>query len=376
MTFDLETLRLIWWALLGLVMVVFVLCEGITLGVCLLLAMLGKTESQRLTLVSSVAPISMIGLAWFIVMLVIVFAAWPIAYAVTMASIFPLMLLVLLTMLLRPLTLYFYHAINQPLWQQYRSKVLAASGIVPAALLGLLAGNMLKGIPFHLDSDMRILFLGDFAGLFNPFSVLVAACCLALLILHSAAFLQLKSSGDLQQQAKVLNLKAGGAFILLFILVGLWIMHLEGYHIDSDILPDAASNPLSKFVKRGEGLWLDNYEHLPLLWGLPVLAFSGGLAAILLAKLDKSYPAMIASSFCVSMVVLTFGVSMFPFLLPSNISLNSSMTVWDSSASYVTLQSLLRVAVFALPLMIISTRWVFGFFTHSNHGQLTDECGN
>jgi cytochrome d ubiquinol oxidase subunit II len=318
----------------------------------------------------------MSGLAWFIVMLVIVFAAWPIAYAVTMASVFPLILLVLLTMLLRPLALYFYHAINQPLWQRYGPKVLAASGIVPATLLGLLAGNLLKGIPFHLDSDMRILFLGDFAGLFNPFSMLVAACCLALLALHGAIFLQLKSSGELQQQAKALTLPAGGAFIALFVLAGLWIMHLEGYHIDSDILPKAASNPLAKFVKRGEGLWLDNYEHLPLLWMLPILAFSSGLAAVLLAKWDKTYPAMLASSLCVSMVVMIFGVSMFPFLLPSNISLNSSMTIWDSSASHVTLQSLLWVAVFALPMMIISTRWVFCLFAHSHHVQVADELGD
>lgn len=372
MTLDLESLRLIWWALLGLVMVSFVLCEGLTLGVCLLLPVLGKTESQRLSLISSIAPVSMGNFAWFIAMLAIVFAAWPIAYAVTMASIFPLILLILLAMLLRPLALYFHHASNHPLWQQYSPKVLIFGGMVPAMLLGLLAGNLLKGIPFHLDSDMHIRFLGDFTGLFNPFSMLVAACCTTLLALHGAVFIQLKSCGELQLQAKALTLHVGVAFLLLFAVTGLWIMHLEGYHIDSDIFPNAASNPLAKFVKRGEGLWLDNYEHLPLLSALPVLAFTSGLATVLLAKWDKSYLAMIASSLCISMVVLTFGVSMFPFLLPSNISLNSSMTIWDSSASVVTLQILLWVAVFALPMMIIITRWVYCLFSHSHQSRLSD----
>lgn len=376
MGFDLETLRLIWWALLGLVMVGFVLCEGLTLGVCLLMPVLGKTESQRLTLITSIVPFSMGNLAWFITMLAIVFAAWPIAYAVTMASVFPLMLLILLAILLRPLAMYFHHASNQPLWQQYSTKVLVVGGAVPAALLGLLAGNMLKGLPFHLDSDMRILFLGDFAGLFNLFSILVAANAVTLLVLHGSVFLQLKSSGELQQQAKAMVVRAGVAFLLLFAVTGLWIMHLEGYHIDSDILPDAASNPLAKFVKRGEGLWLDNYEHLPLLWALPGLAFTGGLVTVLLAKWNQNYPAMIASSLCVGMVVLTFGVSMFPFLLPSNISLNSSMTIWDSSAGFVTLQSLLWVAVFAMPMMMISTRWVFCLFSRSSRDQEIIEDGD
>ena len=362
MTFDLETLRLIGWALLGFAMLGLALYEGLSMGVMLLLPVLGVKDEDRQALLNSIAPTSMANLAWLVIMVAIVFAAWPIVYAVTMASFYPLLILVLLALILRPLALFFLDAFEDQRWRQYGYKALVASGLLPAVLLGLLVGNLLKGIPFHLDSDMRIVFLGDFPGLFNLFSILVAATCLALLAMHASVFLQLRTLAELRSQAQAMTIRAGVAFIILFAASGLWITHLEGYHITSDILPNDPSNPLAKFVKRSEGLWLDNYEHLPVLWAIPVLAFIGGLAAMLLAKWERTYWAMIASSSCVAMVVLTFGISMFPFLLPSNISLNSSLTLWDSSASQLTLQTLLGVAVFALPFIAICSRWGFRLF--------------
>lgn len=359
MAYDLESLRLAWWVVLGLVLIGLAVSEGISIGVTLLFPMLAKTESERATLAKVIAPTCIANLAWLIVFTVTLFSAWPIAYAISMASFYPALLLVLLALLLRPIALYFFDNVEHALWQQHRHKVVAASGALPAVLFGLVIGNVIKGIPFHLESDMQIRFLGDFGGLFNLFSMLVALTCMALLAMHGAVFVQLRSSAELQLQAKAMVIRASMLFLILFAASGLWITHLEGYHVSSEILPNAVSNPLAKFVKRGEGLWLDNYEHIPALWLIPALAFLGVFAVFLLAKRDKTYWAMLASSLSVTMVVLTFAISMFPFLLPSNISLNSSLTIWDSSASQITLQVLLGIVIFALPLMALLSRWTF-----------------
>ena len=359
MVFDLESLRLIWWVLLGVVLLGMVLCEGLTLGATLLLPVLAETDEDWRRLIARIVPGSLGSLAWLVVLVVIVFAAWPVLYAVAMASFYPLLLPVLLVLLLRPLVLYFLEACEHAQCRQYGHRVLAAGGLVPAALFGILVGNVIKGIPFHLESDMQIRFLGDFFGLFNLFSMLVAATCLALLAMHGALFLQLKTVDSLRERAKAMAVRAALLFLILFAVSGLWITHLEGYHITSDILPNDASNPLAKFVKRGEGLWLDNYEHEPALWAIPALAFIGAITALWLARRDKAYWAMLAGSLCVVMVVLTFGISMFPFLLPSNISLNSSLAIWDSSASRPSLRVLLWVAVFAVPSMAVISRWLY-----------------
>jgi len=346
-----------WPALIGLA-----LSEGLMLGVCMSLPVLGNSEQDRKEIIKPLVPLNLSNLAWLIALVAITFSAWPVAYAVTFASFYPLLFLISLASLFRPIALYGFSANVSDQWQQYVRKVLSISGLIPAALLGLLAGNLLKGIPFHLESDMQIRFLGDFWGLFNLFSILVTLTCLALLAMYGAVFLQLRTCDEMQQNARAMVIRTAALFLVFFAMTGLWITHLEGYHISSEILPDAASNPLAKFVKRGEGLWLDNYEHLPELWIIPALAFIGGGLTLWFAKSDKTYWAMLASVLSVIMVVLTFGISMFPFLVPSNISLNSSLTVWDSSASELNLRLLLWVAICALPLMAVCSRWLFRVF--------------
>ena len=362
MSLDLESLRLIGWLLLGATVLGVAVFEGISLGVHLILPLLCKTDQHWQAQLAAIKPVALINLGWFIALLLVLFAAWPISFAVALASFEPLLLIIVVSLMLRLLALFFIDQFTDPNWITYARKALGLSGLLPTVLLGLIAGNILKGVPFHLDSDMRILFLGDVWGLFNPFAMLVVAVTVALFAYYGALFVQHKISGELQQTAQALSLRAGIAFIVLFALTGLWIMHLEGYHISSDILPNASSNPLSKFVKRGEGLWLDNYEHQPFLAALPSLAFICAIASIYLAQKSKTYWALLCGVLSVANVTLTFGSSLFPFLLPSNLSLNSSMTIWDSSASQINLEALLWFTVPALLLATIISRWLYGLF--------------
>lgn len=376
MNFDYETLRLLFWGILVLCILGFSICDGVVLGVCMLLPLLGKTDTERQTAINSIAPISLGSQAWLAAALALLFAAWPIAYAVFFSSLQAVLLLMLLVWLIRPLGLYFRNTVENLLWRQNWDIILGISGFSAAALLGIISGNLLKGIPFHLDSDMRIFFLGDFWGLLNPFALLLAALSVTLLLMYGAAFLQLNSSIGLYYFSKAWVLKAGVAFLILFALAGLWISRLEGYHISSDIFPGTASNPLSKFVKRGEGLWLDNYEHLPGLWTIPALAFISGGASIYLIKLDRSRPAFIASAITIAMTVLTAAVSMFPFLMPSNRSLNSSLTIWDAGASLNTLSALIWMIVIAFPLMVLLSRWAYSFMSSKTESASTNSPGS
>lgn len=359
MLLDYEILRLLCWGLLGLFVIGFALSAGIEIGVGMLIPLLNASEQQRRALAARLAPLSAGNQLWLAVTAGVLFAGWPTVYAATFASFQPLLLLTVLPLGMRPMALYFRNGIGRADWLPKWDKALFFSALLPAVLLGTMAGNLLKGVPFHLASDMHIAFLGSFGGFFSPFASLVAAVCVALLASHGAIFLQVHGKDELYQRSKALAMSGGIAFLVLFALAGMWVTHLEGYHVSTDIVPNGVSNPLLKFVKRGDGLWLDNYEHEPALWAVPVLAFVAGIAALILSRLDRAYWALLASAVTVTMVILTLGVSMFPFLAPSNISLNSSLTIWDASASQATLSVLLWLAGLLLPLMAISTRWLF-----------------
>jgi cytochrome d ubiquinol oxidase subunit II len=156
-------------------------------------------------------------------------------------------------------------------------------------------------------------------------------------------------------------------FLVLFALAGMWVTHLEGYHINSEIFPNGASNPLNKFVKRSDGLWLDNYEHEPGLWVVPIITFVSCILTLYLSRINRSYWAFLAGTVTVIFTVLTLAVSMFPFILPSNRSLNTSLTIWDASASPNVLSVLLWVTVCALPLMAFASRWAFRIWAENGN---------
>lgn len=371
MNYDLETLRLIAWALLVAICMGLAVCEGITLGLMMLIPWLGE-PSQRRALKTSAVPTSLGSLSWWLVLIAVLFSAWPVAYAVSLASLQPALGLISLTLLIRPLALYFFEALAETRLNQNLDKLLSLSGWLPAALLGLLVGNLLKGIPFHLESDMRIAFLGDFMSLIHPFGALVSLTCMSLLLMHGASYCLARTGGNLQQ-ARGIQLRAGLSFLVTFALSGLWITHLEGYHVTSEILTNATSNPLAKFVKRAEGLWLDNYEHEPSLILIPTLALIAGITALWLGKTSRRHETLIASSITVAMTTLTAGLSLFPFLLPSNLSLNSSLTIWDSSASQATLQILLPTACISLPIILLIQRWTFSLFNEEIHLEVETE---
>jgi cytochrome bd ubiquinol oxidase subunit II len=69
--------------------------------------------------------------------------------------------------------------------------------------------------------------------------------------------------------------------------------------------------------------------------------------------------AFFASAASVAGIVLTFGFSTFPFLLPSSLNPDSSLTIWDASSSYLSLWIMLVATVLLLPVVMLYTAWVY-----------------
>jgi hypothetical protein len=58
-------------------------------------------------------------------------------------------------------------------------------------------------------------------------------------------------------------------------------------------------------------------------------------------------------------MISTVGLTMFPFILPSTVDPNSSLTVWDSSSSHLTLFIMLVVTAIFMPIILAYTAWVY-----------------
>lgn len=369
MILDYETMRLIWWALLGALLIGFAITDGFDMGVAILLPFLGKNDNERRVIINSIGSVWEGNQVWFITAGGALFAAWPIAYAVAFSGFYFALLLTLFALFLRPIGFDYRSKLPSQKWRNNWDIALFVGGFVPALIFGVAFGNLLQGVPFHLDNDMRIFYTGSFWALLNPFALAAGLVSLSMLVMHGAVYLQLKTGGDINQRCKKVVLVATIITLAIFAAAGIWVSNLDGYHIISEILPNAPSNPLAKVVQKGPGLWLDNYEHYPVLWIIPALAFIAGGLTIVLSKIERPGLAFITSSLTLTSIILTAGVSMFPFLMPSSSALNSSLTVWDASSSLTTLKLMLLATLIFLPIVLVYTTWVFRIL----RGKITPE---
>jgi cytochrome d ubiquinol oxidase subunit II len=357
--FDYLTLKLIWWLLVGVLLIGFAIMDGHDMGVGTLLPILGKDDTDRRVMINSVAPHWDGNQVWFITAGGAIFAAWPVVYATAFSGMYWALLLVLFALFFRPVGFEYRSKLPNPAWRAAWDWGLFAGSAVPALVFGVAFGNLFLGVPFQLDDTMRSFYSGSFWALLNPFALLTGIVSLSLLTLQGATFLVHRTEGALQQRART------AAYVLTLILLatfsgaGVWVAKIDGYVIQSIADIGGALNPLMKEVIRQPGAWFANYQKLPVLWLVPAVAYLGGLLVLAGLRSGKSLLAFVGSSLACLSVILTAGIALFPFILPSSEHPVSSLTAWDATSSYVTLNVMLWVAVIFVPIVLGYTSWAY-----------------
>ena len=360
MIFDYENLRLAWWLLLGVLLIGFAIMDGFDLGVAALIPFVGRTDVERRIAINTIGPVWEGNQVWLILGGGAIFAAWPPLYAVSFSGFYVAMFLVLASLILRPVGFKFRSKIDNPTWRAVWDWALVIGGAVPALVFGVAVGNALQGVSFAFDADLRASYDITLLRLLNPFGLLCGLVSLAMLVMHGAAYLGVKAGEPVASRARVAGRAAALATIILFAIAGLATAFLvSGYRITSVIDPAGPSNPLGKTVVREAGAWLANYGAHPWMLAAPVLGFAGAAAAAALFRAVRPVPTLLATSASVLGIVATAGVSMFPFLLPSSSSPESSLTVWDASSSRLTLGIMLAASLVFVPIILAYTAWVY-----------------
>lgn len=357
--FDYMTLKLIWWLLVGVLLIGFAIMDGHDMGVGTLLQILGKDDTDRRVMINTVAPHWDGNQVWFITGGGAVFAAWPFVYATAFSGMYWALLLVLFALFFRPVGFEYRSKLPHPAWRKSWDWGLFAGSAIPALVFGVAFGNLFIGLPFRLDESMRSFYSGSFWALLNPFALLSGVVSLSLLTLQGATFLSHRTEGDLQQRAKKAATILAIVMLVAFSAAGIWVSQLNGYVIQS--IPDVGGvlNPLMKEVSRESGAWFNNYQHTPMLWLIPVAAYLGGLLVLFGLRAGYTLLAFVGSSVACVSVILTAGVALFPFILPSSELPKASLTAWDATSSYVTLNVMLWVALIFTPIVLAYTSWAY-----------------
>jgi cytochrome bd ubiquinol oxidase subunit II len=358
--FDYEIMRLIWWALLGILLIGFAVMDGFDLGVAALLPVVARTDIERRIVINTIGPVWEGNQVWLILGGGAIFAAWPILYATAFSGFYLAMFIVLAALIVRPVAIKFRSKIENTRWRATWDTAIAVSGLVPALIFGVAFGNVILGVPFKFDDTMRMTYEGNLFGLLNPFALLSGLISVAMLTLHGASYLALKASGAIVDRAVRVGRVMAPLTIVLFILAGVWIAFgVDGYVVTSNLPHDGPSNPLLKMVTRQIGAWLTNYGTFPWILAAPVVAVAALAITPFLLAAHRTGAAFIASGVGVAAIIATAGLSIFPFMLPSSLEPSASLTVWDASSSHLTLKIMLFVTAVFLPLILLYTAWVY-----------------
>ena len=355
-----ELLRVLWWGLLGVLLIGFAATDGFDLGVAGLLPFVAKTDTERRVAINTVGPTWEGNQVWLILGGGAIFAAWPMVYAVSFSAFYLAMFVVLAALILRPVGFKYRSKRDDPRWRTFWDWALFTGGFVPALIFGVAVGNVLVGAPFRLDDTMRIFWEGSFLGLLNPFALLCGLLSVTMLFLHGATWLSMKTEyGPVRDRARVLAPAFAVGSMVLFAAGGVWVAVGDLGYAASAVDPSGPSNPLLTETTAEAGAWLNNYAAHPWTVLAPVLGFGGALAALFGLWRNSEWLAFTGSKLSVFGIIATVGVSMFPFILPSSIDPASSLTVWNSSSSHLTLFIMLIVTAVFLPIVLAYTAWAF-----------------
>lgn len=356
MFFSLPTYQLIAYALVGLVMIIFAFTVGFDLGTGIVLPFVGKTNEERRVLINSVGPTWDGNQVWLIILGTLIFALWPYGYALSFSGFYGGMFLLLWALFLRPVAFEYRSKINSDRWRKTWDLCLFLGSLVPALAVGVVIGNMMKGVPFYYQNDYPF-YTGHFWQLFNPFGLLVGVATVLLVISHGCCYLRLRTTDAINDRCRKAARYSSLIFILGFAAAGFWVAHMTGYQL---VKSAPLGNLTANVVKEVPAGLLHNYSKHAWTIFAPIAGFVGAILVFLLSFSKRAAGLSFWSSSLAAIgTILTFGFSFFPFVMISNTNPNMSLTVWNSSATQYAIQTIFIVAIIFIPTIGLYTSWVY-----------------
>ncbi|MEJ2508979.1 MAG: cytochrome d ubiquinol oxidase subunit II, partial [Gammaproteobacteria bacterium] len=297
MILDYETLKVVWWLLIGLLLIGFVVIDGFGMGAAILLPFLGRNDEQRRAIIKTIGAHWDGNQVWFIMAGGAIFTAWPAVHGAAFADFYAAILLVLFALLFRPVAFDFRGKIEHPRRRRSWDWAVFAGGVVPALVFGLAFGNLLHGVPFQYDDFMRPSYTGSWWGLLNPFALLTGVVSLSMLGMHGAVWLQMHADEPVESRARTAVKVAAIVLIISFAIAGLWVAYgMQGYRVVSITDIAGAPDPTAKTVVATAGAWLGNYERYPWTTLAPIIGFAGAVLTIVLSGIRRPGLAFVTSA--------------------------------------------------------------------------------
>ena len=205
-----------WFIVLAFMLTGYAVLDGFDLGVGALHLYIGRGKGRE-TAINAIGPVWNGNEVWLLAAGGSMVAAFPHLYASAFSGFYLALMLVLWLLVLRGVAIEFRHQVDNVLWRDAWDMTFFGASLLLSVLLGAALGNVLRGVPLDAEGSFR----GSFALLLNPFALLCGVLSVATLSLHGAAYLAMKTEGQVQARARRAVLPLWGlAVALLAAVVG------------------------------------------------------------------------------------------------------------------------------------------------------------
>lgn len=327
-----EYLQITWFALWGLLWAVYFMLDGFVFGTGMLHNFIGKNNNEKKVIVNTVGPVWNGNEVWLITAGGATFAAFPTTYALMFSYLYTALLLLLFALIIRGVSLEFRGKSDSQAWQSFWDKGILAGSFLPALLLGVAFGNIFKGLPMDAAG-----YHGNMFSLLNPYGLVTGVLFVCLFLMHGSLYLSLKTTGELRERAKKAAPQIWGVLLVVAVV---FLVH-------------------TYFATQ----LFDNYLAAPALFALPLIAVAGLLGIIVFYRTGHLFSSFISSCVTIVFVCFTGVAGLFPNLIPSSMDANYSMTIYNSSSSFLTLAIMTAVALIFVPIVIAYKIWVYRLFS-------------
>jgi cytochrome d ubiquinol oxidase subunit II len=372
----LDTLQIISWLVVGVLIFLVAATVGFDFGVGILAKFVGKDDYEKRAIINTVGPTWDGSQVWFITAGGAIFAIWPQVYATSFSGLYIAILVVLWGLFLRPPAFEYRKKIDSPKWRNFWDWMLVLGSIIPIVVMGVAVGNLYLGFPISYDDTARLIYgtitNGQYQSmwitllnLLTPFALLFGVFALNMALMHGSAYAKLRTNGVLRDRFRIITTITASIYILIFVIIGVWLIYITGYQYASnaDLTNSSAAlhHPFSSGKITTNYSWYYNFNHAHIwMWFAPVLAIVGALFVIRFNTKDKDGMAFLASMVSLLGAVLTVGFTLFPFIMISNIgNYEYSLTIYNASSSQTSLIGILCAAVIILPIIFCYTFFVY-----------------
>ncbi len=323
-------LNTVWFILIAVLFIGYFFLEGFDYGVGVLLLFLGKDDKDRRVIINTIGPHWDGNEVWLITAGGAMFAAFPNWYATLFSGFYLALFLMLLALIVRGVAFEFRSKDRHPDWRSLWDWMIFVGSLVTPLLWGVAIANIVRGVP--IDADMN--YVGGFLTLLNPYALLGGLAALAVLTLHGAIFLTLKTKGDMVERAR------SAARRLWLPAVILSVLFAVATYFATDIFTRLGINP---------GI-------------VPVGAVATLLAAGWLIRSRREGWAFAMTGLAIALTIITLFMGLYPRVMVSSLNPAWSLTIYNAASSQYTLTIMTIVALVLVPVVLIYQGWSYWVF--------------